>query len=106
MLNGYTGHPHRKNELKGSLENSLHLLLERVANGMTVEIRLLPPPKKADASPEEVERQAQFDQLTEIAQSLDFPQIPPGHPMSQITRGEDDGDQTDQPAFQRPLAET
>jgi hypothetical protein len=93
MLNGYTGHPHRKNELKGSLENSLHLLLERVANGMTVEIRLLPPPKKAEASPEEVERQAQFDQLTEIAKSLDFPQIPPGHPMLQITRREDDGDQ-------------
>jgi hypothetical protein len=40
-----------------------------------------------------VERQAQFDQLTEIAKSLDFPQIPPGHPMLQITRREDDGDQ-------------
>jgi len=91
ILNQYTGDAARKNELKGPLEKSLNQLLERVANGMTVEIRLLPPAKQADPSGAVAEEAAQFEELKEIAKTLDFPQIPPGQPMLQITReqGED-----------------
>jgi hypothetical protein len=89
LLDGYNGDAARKNELKGPLEKSLEQLLERVANGMTVEIRLLPPAKKPDSDgAEELTQQAQFDELKQIAQELEFPQIPPGQPMLQITREE------------------
>jgi len=90
VVDQFKGPPERKQELTTSLEKSLRQLLERVANGMTVEIRLLPPPKKEDSSPEEQNLQTQFEDVKLLAQSLDFPQIPPGTPMLQITRVPDE----------------
>jgi hypothetical protein len=87
ILKAYTGDEHRKNELKAPLQKSLEQLLERVANGMTVEIRLLPPVVK-EGDEAGAAKKAQFDELGQIAKSLDFPQIPPGKPMLQITRDE------------------
>jgi hypothetical protein len=84
MLTAYQGDPHRKTHLEGRLERSLDQLLERVANGVTVEIRMLPPAAKdGDVDPKVA---AQYDELAAIAKSLDFPQIPPGQPLLQITK--------------------
>jgi len=91
MAERYCGDSHRKNELMGPLEKSLEQLLERVANGMTVEIGMLPPAKKADGT--DADEKLQFDQLKQIARELAFPQISPGQPMLQISRDRTDSEQ-------------
>ena len=84
----------------GPLEKSLEQLLERVANGMTVEIGMLPPAKKADGT--DADEKLQFDQLKQIARELAFPQISPGQPMLQISR---DRAKSEQPAVSKRKSE-
>jgi hypothetical protein len=89
ILADYTGEKTRKNELKKPLHTSLEQILQRVERGMTVEIRFIPPPKpepEAGAGDVPHPEGAKFDELQEIAKSLDFPQIPPGQPMMQLTQ--------------------
>ncbi len=89
LLATYTGDQHRRTHLEGILTKSLDQLLERVANGVTVEIRLLPPVKPEGESADQATA-AQYDELREIANKMDFPQLPPGQPVLQITRDESD----------------
>jgi hypothetical protein len=84
LMTTYNADPQRASYLKQVLEKSLDQLLERVANGVTVEIRLLPPAKQ-DGQPDSPTA-GQYDELREIANKLDFPQLPPGRPVLQITQ--------------------
>jgi hypothetical protein len=80
----------RKNEVHTFLEKSLEALLARIERGMTVEIRLLPPPKEEGNEGAEVTAVA-FQHLAEIQKQLAFP-APSGEPVLQIPRlseGED-----------------
>lgn len=89
LISSYKGDQHRRTHLEGVLAKSLDQLLERVANGVTVEIRLLPPAKRDGEQVDEA-TVAQYDELREIANKMEFPQLPPGQPLLQLTRDESD----------------
>jgi hypothetical protein len=65
---GSTG---RVNELRTDLTWALESVLTRVERGMTVELRFLPPPQRADAAP--TPGQQSVETLQEIASKLVFP---------------------------------
>jgi hypothetical protein len=77
----------RRNELRNGLEWALDSLLARVERGMTVEIRLLPPPVAAEEG-KTPEVPAAFQDLQQIVPQLLFPsakgepvlKLPPAEP--------------------------
>lgn len=86
MLEGYTGDLGRRRELEQGLSIALSQMLARIERGMTVEIRFIPPPPDASApeqGQEPTNKQA-FDELEQIAKSLEFPQVR-GAPVLQLT---------------------
>lgn len=85
MLADYKGDPSRKAELDNSLHLALGQLLERVERGVTVEIRLIPPPKaeKTEASGPDEKEQA-FAELDKISKELEFPKIQ-GQPVLKLS---------------------
>jgi hypothetical protein len=76
----------RKNELDNHLKWALEQLFSKVERGMTVEIRLLPPPIDEEKTDEERNAQAQaFADLKEIAKRLEFPKLS-GEPLLALER--------------------
>lgn len=73
----------RQNEVQTYVEKALEALLARIERGMTVEIRLLPPPK--EEGDEQGATQIAFQHLAEIQKQLAFP-APSGEPVLQIPR--------------------
>ena len=83
LLEGYTGDISRKNELKQMTRLTLRQLLERIERGMKIEPRALAPPNRAESDDHSTQNQA-FEQIEDIALSLDFPQIE-GEPLLQLS---------------------
>jgi hypothetical protein len=86
IVANYAGEEGRKNELRNSLNGALELMLQRVERGMTVEIRLIPPPSAAAEQAEAADAgtTAKFEELGAIAKELNFPQLE-GEPVLQLT---------------------
>lgn len=76
----------RKNELDNKLKWAMGQLFSKIERGMTVEIRLLPPPIDEGDTEEERSAQAQaFADLDAIAKRLDFPKLS-GEPLLALER--------------------
>lgn len=89
MLFQYKGDMGRRNELQTSLNSALEQMLQRVERGMTVEIRLIPPPAQQTLAGDahQAETREKFDELAAISKSLEFPQVQ-GAPALQLTTDE------------------
>ena len=75
----------RKNEQKIDLEWALEAILARVERGMTVEMRMLPPPKEKDGEGNEVQAEdPAYEEIDRIAQGLVFPEVL-GEPVLKLT---------------------
>lgn len=71
----------RKNELDNHVSWAMSQLFAKVEQGMTVELRLLPPPPTEGETPQDAEVRAQtYADLAAIAKRLDFPKLS-GEPL-------------------------
>lgn len=74
----------RKNEQRTDIKWALESILARVERGMTVEIRMLPPPQQPDENGENPPLPSQFQELNEISRQMVFPKMK-GDPILQLT---------------------
>lgn len=91
IMKGVEDRKGRKNEQEVYIKWALNSIISRVERGMTVEIRMLPPPKPKVAEGEEPQpAPAVYDDLGRIATQLVFPkmegepllELPPSDPKS------------------------
>lgn len=76
LVDGSKADDGRKNEQKIDLRWALESILARVERGMSVEIRLLPPPIKEAEDGEEPEKEPpEYQTLREVANALVFPSM-------------------------------
>lgn len=71
----------RKNELRNGVTWALQSIMEKIEAGVTVEIRVLPPPNGVAVDATEA---AAFEQAGEIAKQLEFPKLT-GEPVMVLT---------------------
>lgn len=84
VMAGYQGDNINKTHVEGSLERAMVMLLARVERGVTIDIKLIPPPKPAEGDQKAEATRQIFEQLKEISQKLEFPRIQ-GQPTLQLT---------------------
>jgi hypothetical protein len=92
----------RQNELKNAFSQSMKFMAHQIANGVTVEVRLIPPlpptpgTDEAPDSAEMVEKIAKADELTGIARSIEqnmqFPQLDGNSTETLVLPGIEDDD--------------
>ena len=84
LMGKYAGPADRKSHVEDSLSRAMNMLLERVERGVTIDIRLIPPPKPAEGDQDAQATQNIFDELQKISQRLEYPQIQ-GQPTLRLT---------------------